>query len=115
MKVGDEMLEPIVGSKSKEQVLIFLVARETGYPTEIAKFFSTDLYAVQTQLERLENSNVLVSRKVGRTRVFQFNPRDPFLNELKSLLEKVLSYYPDEIKESLVMNRRRPRKRDKRL
>ena len=109
------MLEPIVGSRSSEQVFIFLVARERGYATEIAKFFSADLYAIQKQLERLENSDVLVSQKVGRTRVYEFNPRYPFLIELKTLLEKALSYYPDDIKEGLLMNRRRPRKKDKPL
>ena len=109
------MIEPIVGSRSSEQVFIFLIARENGYPTEIAKFFGADLYAIQKQLERLENNDVLVSQKVGRTRVYQFNPRYPFLDELKGLLAKVLSYYPEEIKEKLVMNRRRPRKKDKPL
>ncbi|MGB2955936.1 MAG: winged helix-turn-helix domain-containing protein [Anaerolineales bacterium] len=109
------MLEPIVGSKSSEQVFIFLIARNEGYATEIAKFFGADLYAIQKQLERLENSEVLVSKKVGRTRVYQFNPRYPFLKELKGLLERVLSFYPDDIQENLVMNRRRPRKKDKPL
>ena len=109
------MLEPILGSKSSEQVLIFLVARETGYAKEIARFFDADLYGIQRQLERLENSDVLVSRNIGRTRVFQFNPRYPFLSELKGLLSKALSYYPDEIREKLLMNRRRPRKKEKSL
>ena len=86
------MLESIVGSKSSEQVFIFLVARNEGYATEIAKFFGADLYAIQKQLERLENSDVLVSNKIGRTRVYQFNPRYPFLKELKGLLERVLSF-----------------------
>ena len=90
-KVGVYMLEPIVGSKSSEQVFIFLIARQKGYATEIANYFDADLYAIQKQLVRLEDSNVLVSRKVGRTRVYQFNPRYPFLIELKSLLEKVLN------------------------
>jgi len=114
-EVGGVMLEPIVGSKSSEQVFIFLIAREEGYATEIARFFDADLFAIQKQLERLENSDVLVSKKVGRTRVFRFNPRYPFLNELKGLLERVLSFYPEEIIEALVMNRRRPRKKDKPL
>ena len=107
------MIEPIVGSRSSEQVFVFLVARENGYATEIAKFFDADLYAIQRQLERLESADVLVSKNVGRTRVFQFNPRYPFLNELKGLISTALSYYPDEIKEELLMNRRRPRKKDK--
>jgi len=84
------MLEPIVGSKSSERVFIFLAARESGYATEIAKFFNADLYAIQRQLERLENAEVLVSNRVGRTRVYQFNPRYPFLKELKDLLTSVL-------------------------
>jgi predicted transcriptional regulator len=109
------MLEAIVGSKSSEQVFIFLVARNEGYATEIAKFFGADLYAIQKQLERLENADVLISNKVGRTRVYQFNPRYPFLIELKALLERVLSFYPDDIQEKLIMNRRRPRKKDKPL
>ena len=109
------MLEPIVGSKSSEQVFIFLVAREEGYATEIARFFDAELFAIQKQLERLENSDVLVSKKVGRTRVYSFNPRYPFLNELKGLLERVLCFYPEEIKEALILNRRRPRKEDKPL
>ena len=109
------MIEAIVGSKSSEQVFIFLFARDEGYATEIARFFDADLYAIQKQLERLENNDVFISKKVGRTRVYQFNPRYPFLVELKALLEKVLSFYPEEIKEALVMNRRRPRKKDKPL
>ena len=109
------MLEPILGSRSSEQVFIFLIAREKGYATEIANFSDVNLYAIQNQLERLESSDVLVSKKVGRTRVYEFNPRYPFLSELKSLLEKALSFYPEEIQERLLMNRRRPRKKDKPL
>lgn len=109
------MLEPIVGSKSSEQVLMFLLAREEGYATEIARFFDADLYAIQKQLNRLESSEILVSRSVGRTRLFQFNPRYPFLDELKSILEKALTYYPPELREELLKNRRRPRHRAKPL
>lgn len=109
------MIEPIVGSKSSEQVFIFLFARNEGYATEIARFFDADLYAIQKQLERLENNDVIISKKIGRTRVYQFNPRYPFLVELKALFERVLSFYPEEVREALVMNRRRPRKKDKPL
>ena len=112
---GKWMIEPIVGSKSSEQVLIYLVARKIGYATEIAEFFNSDLYAIQKQLKRLEDANILVSQKIGRTRTYQFNPRYPFLKELKELLEKALSFYPEDLKENLLMNRRRPRKSDKPL
>jgi hypothetical protein len=105
------MLEAILGSKNCERVLIFIFAQDEGYATEIARFFETDIYGIQKQLDKLELGGVLVSRKVGRTRPYSFNPRYPFLGELKSLLEKALSFYPEEIKDGLLMNRRRPRRR----
>ena len=109
------MLAPLVGSLSTERVLIFIFAREAGYARDIARFFDTDLYGLQKQLDKLETGGVLTSGLVGRTRVYQFNPRYPFLTELKQLLEKALSFYPLEEREKLVMNRRRPRRRDKPL
>lgn len=109
------MTESIFGSRSSERVLLFLISRENGYATEIANFFDVDLYAIQKQLEKMENLNVIISRNVGRTRVFEFNPRYPLLNELKALLEKMLGLYPEDIQEGLMMNRRRPRKKDKPL
>ncbi len=109
------MLEPIFGSKNRERALAFILTREQGYATEIARFFDVDLFAIQKQLERLEVGGVLVSKTLGRTRLYQFNPRYAFINELKKLLEKALSFYPEEIREGLQMNRRRPRRRDKPL
>jgi predicted transcriptional regulator len=109
------MLAPLLGSENSERVLIFLLARENGYAREISRFFDANLYAIQKQLDKLEAGNVLVSKMVGRTRLYQFNPRYPFLAELKSLLEKALSFYPEEVREELTMNRRRPRGRGKQL
>ena len=109
------MLTPLLGSESSERVLIFLLARENGYAREIAQFFDANLYAIQKQLDKLEAGSVLVSKTVGRTRLYQFNPRYPFLGELKTLLEKALSFYSEEAREELLMNRRRPRGRGKPL
>ncbi len=109
------MLEPILGSVSSERVLVFILARDEGYAREIARFFETDLDPIQKQLEKLEFGGVLVSRTAGRTRLYMFNPRYPFLKELRNLLEKALSFYPEEVHERLVMSRRRPRRRGKPL
>ena len=109
------MLETLFGSENKERVLIFLLARDEGYATEMARFFETDLYGIQNQLDRLETGGILVSWKVGRTRVYTFNPRYALVDELKRLLEKTLSFYPQELQEDLLMNRLRPRLRGKPL
>jgi len=109
------MIEVLLGSKNAERVLIFIFARDEGYAREIATFYETDLKSIQMQLDKFEKSGVLASRSVGRTRPYVFNPRYPFLAELKALLEKALSFYPAKEQEDLTMNRRRPRARGKTL
>ncbi len=109
------MIEVLLGSKNAERVLIYIVAREEGYAREIASFYNTDLKPIQMQLDKFEKGGVLVSRTIGRTRPYEFNPRYPFLNELKALLEKALSFYPAKEQEELQMNRRRPRAKGKTL
>lgn len=109
------MIETILGSPSKEKVLLFLTARGEGYPREIAQYFDIALAPVQNQLEKLESGGVLFSKLIGRTRVYAFNPRYPFLKELEALLLKALEFYPEEEKNKLLKNRRRPRRKDKPL
>ncbi len=107
------MLLPLLGSENSERVLMYLQARGAGYAREIARFFGADVYGIQKQLDKLEAGGVLVSRSVGRTRVYEFNPRYPFLAELRVLLEKALSFYPETLREQLLMQRTRPRRRGK--
>ena len=109
------MLQTILGSVNNERVLIYLLARNEGYAREIARFFITNLSSIQKQLEKLETGGILISRSVGRTLVYSFNPAYPFLPEIKNLLEKGLSFYPQEEREELTMNRRRPRRHNKPL
>lgn len=109
------MIESLLGSKNAERALVYILSREEGYAREIASFYGTDLKSVQLPLDKFEKSGVLVSRSVGRTRPYMFNPRYPFLTELKALLEKALSFYPAKEQEELTMNRRRPRARGKSL
>jgi predicted transcriptional regulator len=109
------MLEPLLGSVNAERCLLFILARNEGYASEMAKFFDTDLYGVQKQLDKLESGGVLVSYKAGRTRLYRFNPRYSFLKELRALLEKALGFYPTDEQERLRIVRRRPRRRGKPL
>ncbi len=109
------MLEPLLASTSCERVLIFIAAREEGYLREIADFFQTSPAPILKQLEKLENGGVLFSRMAGRTRLYGFNPRYPLLTELKALLDKTLTFYPEELRANLLENRRRPRRKRKPL
>ena len=55
------MLEPILGSKNAERVLMFILARDQGYAREIARFCGADPDSVQKQLARLEPVALLSS------------------------------------------------------
>lgn len=109
------MLEELFGSKNRERVLQFILANNEGYAKEIADFYDSSIDPIQKQLERLELGSILVSQKVGRTRLFMFNPRYAFRKELEALLLKAREYYaPDEI-ERLTKQRKRPRRTGKSL
>jgi hypothetical protein len=107
------MLGSLLGSVNRERVLIYIFARGEGYAREIARFYNTSLLGIQQQLEKLEAGGILYSRPAGRTMLYAYSPRYPFLQELKSLLEKAVIFYPEDERERLLMRRTRPRRKDK--
>lgn len=109
------MLEPILDNKTKEKILLVLCVSKEMYAREIAAIFKINLYSVQRQLRKLERGGVLVSRLKGRTRLFSFNPRYPFINELKKLLARALLFVPKKEREEFYTPRLRPRRSGKPL
>lgn len=109
------MLEPLLESEAKEKALLYLHTHGESYPREIAR--SLDLYVntVQYQLLKLESGGVLYSKLKGRIRLFGFNPRYPFRKELEALLEKALSFIPEEELDRTYRPRLRPRRTGKPL
>lgn len=107
------MLEKLFGSKTAEIVLMYLFVFQEGYPTEISRIFSIPLNMIQKQLFKFEEGGMLVSRLRGKVRIYQWNPRYPFLNEVEKLLERNFEYLPEVIKERYYRQRTRPRRRDK--
>lgn len=74
-----------------------------------------DVSTVQSQLLRMERDGLLVSRAVGRTRVFEFNPRYAFKDEVRALLDKALIQLPPTVQDILRLQRKRPRRTGKPL
>jgi DNA-binding MarR family transcriptional regulator len=109
------MLEAIVGSEGAERVLLFIAARDKGYALEIADTFQMSVSNVQKHLERMERDGLLVNEKIGRTRLYRFNPRYAFKDEVEALFEKALSLAPEALRNKLLLNRRRPRRKGKPL
>jgi hypothetical protein len=109
------MLAALLGSVNKERVLIYLAARDRGYPREVARFFNSSLYPVQVAFDNLEAAGVLVSRSVGRTREYEFNPGYAARIELRALIDRAFELYPISLRNNLLLVRSRPRRRGKRL
>ncbi|MBW6511095.1 MAG: ArsR family transcriptional regulator [Desulfuromonadaceae bacterium] len=109
------MLESLFGSINKERVLFFIYARSQGHARDMARFFACSLTPLQRQLEILERGGILVSSLVGRTRLYSFNPRYPLLAEVTDLVEKALTFYPEDERLRLQMERQRPRRAAKPL
>lgn len=107
------MLEVLFGSRTAGRVLMYLHVYESGYASSIAGLFEISLSMVQNQLNKFEEGGVLVSRKIGRTRIFEWNPRYPFLDALRSLLQRDLDYLPESIRQQYYLGRSRPRRRGK--
>lgn len=109
------MLEHLLGNKAAERVLLYLANYGQGYPREIAATYGSSVSVILKQLARLENGGILASRTLGRTRLYELNPRWYFHRELKALLEKALEALPKDEIQKYYRARRRPRRPGKPL
>jgi len=57
----------------------------------------------------------VVSFLEGKTRLYRFNPRYPFLKELKTLLRRAMEFLSEKEIEQYYRKRTRPRKKGKPL
>ena len=109
------ILKNLFGNLTAERVLLFLANYGEGFAMEIARTFGSPLSMVQKQLKRLEGGGILVSQLKGKTRLYKWNPRYPFLKELLQLLNKSLESLSENDTEKYYLNRTRPRRAGKPL
>ena len=107
------VLDAIFGSRSAAQTLLFLEAYGSGYALRIAATYEVSLSGIQRQLLRLEAEGVLVSRKVGRTRLFEFNQRNPTVRRLRTFLAAEIDAMPECEAKRYFRQRQRPRRTGK--
>ena len=111
----NRMLDALFGSRSAAQVLLFLQNYGEGHARRIATTFDVPHMAIQRQLRRLEAEGVLVSRSVGNTRVFTWNPRSATVSDLRAFLETELERLPSDVTKRYFRQRQRPRRSGKAL
>lgn len=109
------MIETLVGNKTVEKVLLYMVNYGEAHTSGIAQTFDLPKSQVRKQLMRLEAGGIIVGRSVGNIRMFQLNPRCPYKKELEALIEKILILLPESEIEKYFRQRRRPRRSGKPL
>mgnify|MGYP003480224575 CR=1 FL=1 len=110
------MLEYLFSNKNVEKILIYLLLHKKANATELKRAFGTSLDPIQKTLKKLEEGGLLVSFLEGRTRVFLWNPRYPFLKEIQALTKKSYEFLPENMQEIYQLTiRKRPRKSGKPL
>ena len=103
------MLEGLFGNITIEKILFYLNVYGEGYPLGMARTFGMPVNRIQQQLKRLENSGIVASRLTGNVRIYTFNPRYPFLKELKVLVGKAYEFLPERERDTYYRKRTRPR------
>ncbi len=98
------MIEALLGSTGKEQVLVFIYAREEGYAKGIADFWERSLFPIQRQLDNLEFARILVRKQYGRTNIYRMNPRYFLYEELRAILKKAINAYSNDLQGKLLRN-----------
>ena len=111
------MLEYLFSNKNVEKILMYIFLHGKANATELHRAFGSALDPIQKTLRKLEEGGLLVSFLEGKTRVFQWNTKYPFLKEVAALAEKAYSYLPEQMQKEQyqVMRRKRPRKTGKPL
>lgn len=104
------MLEKILGSDTAMKIMLHLIHYGEIYPSAVARDYQISLSAVQKQFERFEEAGILVSKLVGKTRVYFFNKKFPATKPFMDLIKVYYDGLSLEDKEKLFGTRRRPRR-----
>jgi predicted transcriptional regulator len=107
------MLKALLGSASAERTLLYLQNYGEGYAMGIARTFGLSPSQVIKQLTKFESAGLLVSRSIGKARVYYWNERNPLVVDVRKVLQNALEQLPEEEIQRYYRERRRPRRKGK--
>ena len=102
------------GSVTRTRVLLALRLMGSSYPRELARVLGSAVNGVQGAIRSLEADGLIAGRAVGRTRLFELNPRFFAATELRALIDKLASA-DRGLQDAIAELRRRPRRTAKPL
>jgi len=106
-------LEALFGNRTAAKLMLYLFHYGEAYARGAARDLGIAVSAVQRQLDKFESAGLLVSRMVGNTRVYTFNPKQPATAKLKDLVGVFYEALSIKDREHLFPTRRRPRRKGK--
>ena len=109
----ENALEAMFGNRTAAKLMLYLFHYGEAYATGMARDLGSALSPVQRQLDKFEVAGLLISKMVGNTRVYSFNPRQPATKKLKELIQVFYEAMSLQERERLFSTRRRPRRRGK--
>ena len=95
------MLKDLLGSKSLEKILLFLLVHERGYLQEMHRTYKAALTPLQGAAQKLEKAGLLTADNQGKKKLYRLNPSHPLFPELQALLKKAFVHLPTEEKKIL--------------
>lgn len=107
------VLAQIVGNRSAEEALLHIFHYGEIHASGIARDYGVAVTPIRLQLDRLENAGVLVSKEVGRARLYSFNQKSPFARLLKEMVGLEYESIPRAERQKIFAQRRRPRRKGK--
>ena len=84
------MLESLITSKTRVKLLLkfFINPLTKSYLRELAKEFDVSTNSIRLELNRLEKSNLLISKMQGRTVQYQANTENTLFKDIRSVALK---------------------------
>lgn len=108
-----KMIETIFGNVTAAKVMLYLFHYGEAYASGIANDMKITKSQVIKQLNKFEEAGILVSKSMGKIRVYTFNPKLGVTKKLKELIQVFYEAMPPEQREELFSERRRPRRKGK--
>lgn len=102
------------GSWTRTRVLLVLCLIGESYARELSRLLGASLSGVQKAIQSLEVDGLVAGRAVGRTRVFQLEPRYFARDALKQFLRRLCETEVG-LQRDVAALRRRPRRTGKPL
>jgi len=107
------MLDKLFGNETLALIFLNLYHYGEVYSGLIEKNSGIGSRAVLNQLNKMEEAGFFVSREVGRTRLYTFNPKNPAIKHIKEIIKITYSNMTIKMKEKMFKERMRPRAKGK--